>query len=70
MTLEEELYIVEHLYPRAYGYLLACDCGPTVPKFNDADEMFFEPVRHPKPTGDHTEGDDTGGGEDDERPAG
>lgn len=56
MTLEEELYIVENLYPRAFGYLLG-RCTPSVPRFTDADEMFFEPVRR----------DDGGGGDDDGR---
>ena len=42
MTLEEELMHVKMEYPKAWNHLLGVDSmQPTLPKFDDNDEMFF-----------------------------
>lgn len=57
MTLEEELEHVKREHPKAWAHLLGVDSlQPTLPKFDDEDEMYFsqrerEAVRHE--TGNH-----------------
>jgi hypothetical protein len=53
MTLEEELEHVKREYPQAWSHLLGVDpMQPTLPKFDDNDEMYFTQ----KEERDHAEG--------------
>ena len=54
MTLEEELEHVKREHPKAWAHLLGVDSlQPTLPKFDDDDEIFFS--QKEKEERDHAE---------------
>lgn len=55
MTLEEELEHVKREHPKAWAHLLGVDpMQPTLPEFDDDDEMFFS--QKEKEERDHEDG--------------